>query len=239
MAPASSPYGPYGQTGPYNQKNDPWNTRRPPTWKPFGFTGGDTNAILSNPQVQRITSMLRGPDGEPLEEPPPPPPARFGGGSGGAMNGRASMDALLAHGNDPNSLKDNMATGADVIKQRRAQMRNDYWTKPRAVGGPDFGESYGMGYQNDGTPWGDFFQALAGKEANTGIASGGKQQMRVGWGGFGRSKAYDPAISQMYDLESGEQPPGEYSPGQMDYIGRSQPAMNALRRAVGLPGVLV
>lgn len=175
---------------------------------------------------------------EGLEEPPAAPGPRFGGAGGLGNAMRSSMAALEnTVGQDPNSLRDNMATGEKVVRARRAKMMDDYWKKPRAsIGGPDFGPSYGTGASMEGTPWGDFFTALVGKEANT-EAAGGK--MRVGWGGFGRTKAYDPAIAQMYDLESGEMPPQEYSPEQMNYISRSQPALNALRRAAGLPGVLV
>lgn len=255
---ASSPYGLYGETGPYNQKNDQWNTRRPPKWNPYGFTGGDTEAMMANPQMQRFTSMLRGPDGEPLEEPPPPAPPRFGGGrasmqalSGAVGDVRSGFrfsspqDTWLAEKlQDPeaaagNDLQTNLAVGKRVVEERRRKMGEDYDRgkhRGGAIGGPDFGRSYGMGYQNDGTSWGDFFTAMVGKEALT--EKSGKK-MRVGWGGFGRTKAYDPALAQMYDLESGEMPPQEYAPNQMEYISRSQPAMNALRRAIGLPGVVL
>ena len=59
------------------------------------------------------------------------------------------------------------------------------------------------------------------------------------FGSFGRTTAEDPALGTRYDLDAGEYPPSEYTPEQMNYIGSSQPAMNALRRASGRSGVLL
>lgn len=181
---------------------------------------------------------------------------RFGGRpSMLALGGVGNAGELLGHPNedpqdkwlrekmeDPgaaagNDMATNLAVGNRVVQQRRQQMQDDYWRKPKlSIGGPDFGPSHGLGYERDGTPWGDFGSIMVGKEALTEAAG---KKMKVDWGGFGRTTAEDPALGTRYDLDAGEYPPSEYTPEQMNYIGGSQPAMNALRRASGRSGVLL
>lgn len=213
---ATSPYGPYGQTGPYSQKNDPWNTRRPPQWKPYGFSEGDTGAMMAAPQMQKWLSGLRGPDGAPLEDP---------------GQARASMTALRAS----NDLGQNLAAGQKVINQRRAQMMDAYNRGDRQTMTPwgydDTLRQVGRSYAADATPWGDFFAALVGKEA---LTQQGGARFRADVGGIGRFKGYDPVVGRTIDLEGGERPAPGYTPEEQDYIMSSGPALNALRRASGL-----
>lgn len=237
----TSPYGPYGQTGPYHQKNDPWNTRRPSEWKPT-YVGSSGEGIMSNPQVQKWMSGLRGPDGEPLEEPEPPASTGFGGGmrsSMSALRGRAMVDpqqqwiaqrraADRGQGNDVNL---NVALGADIAKGRALQDIENRRKDPMLGAFSSYDPQralYETQFPWQSGPGGNktVSYALLGKGAAMG------KQIRADMPG--RMKGYDPVVGRTIDLEGGEMPAAGYTPEEQDYIMSSGPALNALRRASGL-----
>lgn len=120
--------------------------------------------------------------------------------------GEASMQS--AAWNASNNYGSNLAAGQQVVNQRRAQMDQDYWSGRRSggvVGGVDLGADYGKGYGNDGTPWGDYFQSLVGKEALTQQAG---MRPNIDVFGIGRLKAQDVPTGMTYATYAGEVAPG-------------------------------
>lgn len=108
-----------------------------------------------------------------------------------------------------NSLRENMATGQGIIKQRRQAMMDKY-SKGSDRGGTlggydDTLRQVGRSEYADYTPWGDFYAALVGKEANTQKA-GMKSNINIG--SMGRLKAQDVPTGKVYDTEGGEVAPG-------------------------------
>lgn len=213
-----SPYGTHGQTGPYNQKNDPWNTRRPMNWNP----GLDPGSSAGRSQMSRFTSGLRGPDVAPLVDP---------------GTSRAQTAAYKAS----NSYGANRAAGQKVINARRAAMRDEAVRGDRTDlgfsvnpgGYDDTMRQVGRSEAADATPWGDFFAALIGKESNTRAAGA---NFRADIGQIGTTKQYDPVLAQTMDpsLGEGRARNANYSPQEQDYILSSRPAMAALRRYRGM-----
>lgn len=150
-----------------------------------------------------------------------------GGGTGMASIPSRALGGFTEPGvyaPDPNSLGSNMARGEDVRNQRRQEIM-DNWAR-RQGGGPDLGMLYGTGMSMDFTPWGDFYTALVGAEAN------GK---RINTKSIGRTKSQDVPTGRVYDTQGGELAPGLrdkggwYTPEEFSRIG--QAGLEGLRRA--------